>query len=618
MTGRTVSHYEILERLGGGGMGDIFRARDTRLNRMVAVKVLPKSESGDDTPRLRFMQEARAASGLSHPNIVTVHDILADDGTDLLVMELVSGKTIAQILPATGFPIPLALKYAVQTASALAAAHAAGIVHRDIKPGNIMVTASGLVKVLDFGLAKPTFMTGGDDTKTASLAAPLTVQGTVVGTVNYMSPEQAEGKQVDGRSDIFSFGILLYEMVTGHRAFPGESAIATMTAILRDEVRPIREFAPAAPPRLTEIVEKCLRKNREERWQTMEEVLAALESLKLQFDTGSAPTVFVPVAPDKSRRMLLLVAAAAACGAVMVAGGIWWAAARHWATKPAPPPPPPAVATQAAAAPAPSAATPTTPTGAAGPLTNDSIVQMLEAKVPIAVILDQIRSSKTQFDLSTPEVIRLSRAGAPESLIQAMREASRPPETKAAAKAPAPMKPANEAPSAANSAPPATTAANSPAAAPPDAQAALHAEGAAKPIAVPDGAEFTVELAADIPLNAPAGTPLKFTVVKDVMAGDSVVISKGALVTGQVVDEARKRLKLLETKMTFQVTQVDAVGGQKLKVRAAPSPGAASSRRTIDSGINLSVRKKTKDLAAVAGTAFILYIDGSQSITVRK
>ncbi len=597
MTGRTVSHYEILERLGSGGMGEIYRARDTQLNRMVAIKVLPKSDSSDQTPRLRFMQEARAASGLSHPNIVTVHEVLVDDGSDLMVMELVAGKTIAQLVAGTGLPIPLAIRYAVQIASALAAAHTAGIVHRDIKPGNIMVTATGLVKVLDFGLAKPTYMGLGDDTaKTASISGPLTVKGTVVGTVNYMSPEQAEGKLVDGRSDIFSFGILLYEMVTGRRAFPGESAIATMTAILRDEVRPMREFAPAVPVRLQEIVDKCLRKNRDERWQTTDELLAALENLKMQFDTGSAATMAMPVVPAKSESMPWVVLAAVAV-AVVIACGTWWAVVHYWPQRTVPPLP-------AVAAPlTPPSAPPVPPPAAAdNALTNYAVLQMLEAKVSCAVIIDQVRSSKTQFDLSTAAVIKLSQAGASDQLIQAMRDASKPAGARPAASVPAPVpsKPGAAAPVAPNPATP-----------PPP-------EAAAKTVVIGDGVPVTIELAEDIPANARAGAPLKFTVVNDVAVGGQVAISKGAQVAGQVAAEARKKVLVLETKMTFQLGQADAAGGQKVRVRATPSPGGAGSgRRAVDSGTYAGA-KKPKDVAAVAGTQFVVYVDGSQTVNVGK
>jgi len=583
MTGRTVSHYEILDRLGAGGMGEVFRARDTLLNRMVAVKVLPKSDSAGETSRLRFLQEARAASGLSHPNIITVHDILSDDGADLMVMELVAGKTLAELSLAGGLPIPQALKLAVQISSALAAAHAAGVVHRDIKPGNIMVTPSGLVKVLDFGLAKPTFAgLGGDSAKTASIAAPLTVQGSVVGTVNYMSPEQAEGKQVDGRSDIFSFGILLYEMVTGQRAFPGESAIAAMTAILRDEVRPIHELIPAAPPQLEEIVGKCLRKNRDERWQTMDELQAALENLKLLYDSGNAPTAQYPVPPKTVNRKLAV--SAAACGVLVLAGAIWWEAASRGKPAPAPPVPPAAAVETPRQTPAPA------PDGA---LSNDSIIEMLQAKVSTAVIVGHIRSSKTQFDLSTGALIQLSQAGAPEALIQAMRDASRPARPAAGAAAAQPE-------------------------APPAPPSGAHPEGNEKLIAISDAVPVSIELAEDIPLNAHAGMPLKFTVLTDIVASGDVVIPKGALVTGQIAGETRKKALVLKTEMTFQLEQVEAAGGQRLKLRAASTPGAGSARRPVDSGTAPGAKKKPKDVAAIAGTQFVAYIDGNQSIAIRR
>jgi serine/threonine-protein kinase len=632
MTGRTISHYEILERLGGGGMGEIFRARDTRLNRMVAIKVLPKSQSGDNTPRMRFMQEARAASGLSHPNIITVHDILADDGTDLLVMELVPGKTLGDLVPDTGLPVPQVLKYGVQIASALTAAHAAGIVHRDIKPGNIMVTGAGLVKVLDFGLAKPTLTGFGDDSsKTASISAPLTVQGTVVGTVNYMSPEQAEGKNVDGRSDIFSFGILLYEMVTGKCAFPGESMIATMSAILRDDVRPIREIVPAAPVQLNEIIEKCLKKNRDNRYQRMDEVLAALENLKLQYDTGSVATAVMATARPKSKAKWLIPAAIAAV--LAIAGGVWFAVAR-WKT---PPPAPPAVAVveppkQEAPPPAPVVQTPTVDPNA--PLTNDSIVQMLDAKVSPALIVDQIRSSKTQFDLSTAELIRLTKAGAPDKVIQAMRDASKPSTARTVASAPSAPGPAksggvpldasganaNSASNASSSSKGAATPplATNPPIAPPASKGTPPAP-ADKLIAVSDALPFTILLSADIPTDAQAGAPLKFTVARDVLAGDVVIIPKGAVVSGQVVDEIKKKTLGVVggAKMTYSLDQVDATGGQKLKVRATPQAGAAPNRRPVESGTNPG-KKKPKDMAATAGTEFIGYIDGNQAVTVHK
>src|SRR5579871_6889258 len=263
MVGKTVHHYQFLEKLGAGGMGEIWKAQDTRLNRFVAVKVLTASAAGDPERRRRFIQEAQAASALNHPNIITIHDIVSEGNTEFMVMEFVAGKTLVDLIPKGGLRVPQVLKYAVQMADALQVAHNAGIVHRDLKPGNVMVTDSGLVKILDFGLAKLTDRTPmsqmGDATQTIH-QAPLTVEGSIIGTVSYMSPEQAQGRKVDTRSDIFSFGVVLYEMVTGRRAFAGENALTTLSAILRDDVKPVAEFAPEAPPQMEMMIKRCLRK----------------------------------------------------------------------------------------------------------------------------------------------------------------------------------------------------------------------------------------------------------------------------------------------------------------------------------------------------------------------
>src|SRR5712691_5590174 len=289
MVGKTVQQYQFLEKLGAGGMGEIFKAQDTRLNRVVAIKVLTSANSGDPERRRRFVQEAQSASALNHPNIITIHDIITESDAQYMVMEYVHGKTLVDIIPKGGLRVPQVLKYAIQMSDALQTAHAAGIIHRDLKPGNIMATESGLVKILDFGLAKLTdrgpVSQVGDATQTIA-EAPLTVEGTIIGTVSYMSPEQAQGKKVDSRSDIFSFGLLLYEMSTGTRAFTGDNALSTLSAILRDEARPIMEVAPDVPPQLEQVITRCLRKPPDDRWQSMREVQQALASLKYESDSG--------------------------------------------------------------------------------------------------------------------------------------------------------------------------------------------------------------------------------------------------------------------------------------------------------------------------------------------
>jgi formylglycine-generating enzyme required for sulfatase activity/cephalosporin-C deacetylase-like acetyl esterase len=272
--------YEIQALLGAGGMGEVYRAQDTRLQRTVAIKVLPAHLSSDPDLHARFQQEAKSISGLQHPNICVVHDIGSQDGVDFMVMEYVAGQTLDKLIPPGGMSTDQATKYAVQGADALARAHAAGIVHRDLKPANIMVDESGLVKVLDFGLAKlaaPASAMSGEDATMATLA---TTPGMIVGTVAYMSPEQAEGKPIDARSDVFSFGSVLYEMLTARRAFEGQSSAALLSAVMRDDPKPLSEVKRDVPPEVRRIVARCLKKDPAARFASGAELVQELKSCR--------------------------------------------------------------------------------------------------------------------------------------------------------------------------------------------------------------------------------------------------------------------------------------------------------------------------------------------------
>jgi serine/threonine protein kinase len=290
MIGKTISHYRILEKLGGGGMGVVYKAEDTKLGRTVALKVLPPERVADPNRKRRFVQEARAASALNHPNIITIYDIDEADGVHFIAMEYVAGKTLDRLIARHGLRLNEALKYAVQMAAALAKAHAAGIVHRDLKPTNVMLTDDGLVKVLDFGLAKLTEAAPTGDAETVATVEPATEEGTIVGTVGYMSPEQAEGKPVDARSDIFSFGSVLYEMLTGQRAFQGETKASTIAAILREEPKPLSHVVEGLPREVERLVRRCLRKDPAHRFQHMDDLKVALEELKEESSSGELAT----------------------------------------------------------------------------------------------------------------------------------------------------------------------------------------------------------------------------------------------------------------------------------------------------------------------------------------
>lgn len=350
--------YKVLEKLGSGGMGEVYRARDLQLERFVAVKVLRADRGGE---RERFLREARAASALQHPNIVTVHDVVCDDGVDVLVMELVEGRTLGALIPRGGMGTGQVIGYALQIVDALEAAHAAGIIHRDLKPGNIMVTGRDQVKLLDFGLAKIAGMDGAADT----------VEGSIVGTLCYMSPEQAQGRAADARSDVFSLGAVLFEMATGERAFAGDDGASMLASVLRDEVVLPGRVAAL----LGDVIRRCLRKAPGERFHTMAEVRAAL-----RVDSGLlAETVIVaPRARMASRRWWWL--------GVPVAIGVGWVGLR----------PKPAVVA---------------PLAPAAPVTMDKPSPTAVAPVPVPVPALQIpEGTKVRLALRT-EITKESQAG---------------------------------------------------------------------------------------------------------------------------------------------------------------------------------------------------------------
>jgi serine/threonine protein kinase len=309
LAGRTLSHYRILEKLGEGGMGVVYKALDTRLNRPVALKVLPPDKVTDPERKSRFVKEAKAASALNHPNIVTIHDIGQTEGIDFITMEYIAGRTLDRQIPQRGMKIDKALEIAVQIADGLAAAHAAGIIHRDLKPSNVMVSDTGHVKVLDFGLAKlaerAEVNAEGIPQAESQETSLRTDEGMILGTASYMSPEQAQGRKVDSRSDIFSFGAVLYEMVSGRKAFRGDGIALILAAIIRDEPKPLGESAAGAISELEKIIRRCMRKDPERRWQTMSDLRVAL--LELSEERVERPMEPAAFPFNRHRRILLAV-----------------------------------------------------------------------------------------------------------------------------------------------------------------------------------------------------------------------------------------------------------------------------------------------------------------------
>lgn len=632
MVGQTIVHYKLFEKLGSGGMGEIYKAEDTRLHRVVAVKVLSPALSADPERRKRFLQEAQAASALNHPNIITVFDIVADGDTQCIVMEYVDGKTLRDITPPGGLNVPQALQYSVQMASALNVAHTAGIIHRDLKPSNVMVTNSGLVKILDFGLAK--FMerlaASADDPTIAQ--DELTREGSIIGTVSYMSPEQAEGKKVDARSDIFAFGSVLYEMLTGKRAFEGTSGISTLSAILRDEVKPIYEIAPDVPPLLEQIVLRCLQKDPDARWPSMKQVEGALTTLQRQLDPGGE----IAAALSSTN----IQAAPAASGAPSVA-------------VPPPPPPPPTGARPAAPSatsrPA-AAAKPAKPAaksaanarksspmavvwgilgvlliGSAGfgwwwthrnslppPPNLPAQTQAPEPQKP-SPVAENPPPPPTPVEQPAPPAEQPStKQTAPEAKKTAPKTAVAVPKT-AAKKATTPPPPSQLAPIQPPSPPQPVKAEEPKAPAPTTPKPAVQLVR----VAVNDGLPFRILLADDVPSGSPEGTAIRFTVAEDFRVGDQTVVAKGATVTGSIISAAGKKkfLGIGSGKEIYQLQQVDAVDGRKLSVRAM---SGHSGDGPVARPFETPKGAKKKGFAAVQGTEYIAYTDGDQTVSIRK
>ena len=328
MIGTTLNHYRILRQLGVGGMGEVFEAEDTKLGRKVALKILPTSMAGDPERRERFEREARAIAALNHPSIVTIYSVEEAKGTPFLTMELVEGQTLGDSIQVSGLPVSRVVAIGTAIADAIAAAQQRGVTHRDLKPANVMLTASGQVKVLDFGLAKlRDGDAAGDPMGATTLATSgLTGEGRIVGTVAYMSPEQAEGKAVDSRSDIFSLGVILHQMAVGEQPFKGDTAISVISAIVKDTPVSVTDLKPALPVDLSRIIKRCLTKAPELRYQSAIDLRHDLEELKGSLESGDFRVSGVHQKPESASRRPLPMGAVAA--AVLAVSAIAWFATR--------------------------------------------------------------------------------------------------------------------------------------------------------------------------------------------------------------------------------------------------------------------------------------------------
>lgn len=662
MVGTKILHYQLIDKIGVGGMGEIYKAQDTRLNRLVAVKILSPGMSHDPERRRRFFQEAQAASALNHPNIITLYDIVSEGDLQCIVMEYIDGKTLRDLIPARGLPPLQVLQYAMQIASALAAAHSAGLIHRDLKPSNIMVNSSGLIKVLDFGLAKwvDPGMTGQSE---ATLEAGLTREGSIIGTVSYMSPEQAEGKRVDARSDIFSFGSVLYEMLTGRRAFEGRSGISTLSSILRDDVPPIYEAAPDVPPSLEQIVLRCLPKEPSARWQSMKEIEAALVSVQRQLDPeghfaspipmgpmsgfSPPPSVQTPwptpsaLSPGVGTSVSDSDPLAGATPPLVYTRANGPAAGVNSTATTSPKTPP--INTPAARPPAGprngdgARKAPARPPTARKPgEQSPRLMVLLLALIGVILVAGAASTGwywwKTREAATVAKVTPSAPTLTPSAPIPAPPPVQTPevPPTAAETTPPAnpePEKPkrtpkhkAEKTPKTFPTPAPAVTPATAPptpAAAPlppPPKLAPTKPVIQTTPIMVSDALPFVLRLDQDVPSNAPEGQPIRFTVGEDLKVDGKTVLAKGSTVTGEVMGETGKKfLGIGGHKLTFRLSRAEAVDGRKLSVRALAGKSGAAIR-----SFETTKGSKSKGYAALQGAEYIGYIDGDQMVAVRK
>ncbi|HEX5214919.1 MAG TPA: serine/threonine-protein kinase, partial [Vicinamibacterales bacterium] len=327
MIGTTLGHYEIEAKLGQGGMGTVYRARDTVLGRTVALKVLSADAVGDADAAPRILREARAASRLNHPNIVTLHELGRSGETEFLVMEYVEGTPLSALIKPGGLPTDRVLDYATQIADALAAAHEAGLVHRDIKPGNVMIMPNGRVKVLDFGLARHLPAAPADETR--AITAEFATHHGAAGTIGYMAPEQIEGRPADARSDVFALGVVMFELLTGDRPFTGDTAWATMNATMNSDAPDVGRIRTDVPPGLVRIVSRALAREPGNRYASARELSIDLKRLRAPLDTARGAT---DASQRSWRRVAIAGAVLVAIVAISIAGWTWQRSSRaNWA-----------------------------------------------------------------------------------------------------------------------------------------------------------------------------------------------------------------------------------------------------------------------------------------------